>query len=149
MRYEVSSSRRNKKKTSISLLSIEDYIQNSHGSYSNSRKTTLASKNLFQNTQSNKKISEETKHSKLWKSCSNRILKINCQTLTLKRPFIILQNPFIIQFFRWNHPRLTGIHLWKIFSKIFFLLIFISYPEISKRSGIIMKRILPNQDMLQ
>lgn len=63
-----SSSMKNKKKTSISLLSIEDYIQNSHGSYSNSRKTTLASKNLFQNTQSNKKISEETKHSNFEKA---------------------------------------------------------------------------------
>lgn len=74
-----SSSKKNKKKTMLSLFSLEDYVQNSHGSSSNSQKTSLASKNIFKNTPLSKKISEEINF-ELQKGCFNRIWKATrCQ----------------------------------------------------------------------
>lgn len=70
MNFSSSSKKKNKKKTTLPLLSIDDYIQNSHESSSNSQKSTLASKILFQNTP-NKKSALEIKLSnfnvKIWK----------------------------------------------------------------------------------
>lgn len=72
--------KKNKKKTTVHLLSIEDYIQNTHGSSSNSQKIPLIKKIFLANKA--KKVSDETKPLKFNKAIlirSEKLLDVNPQ----------------------------------------------------------------------